>query len=148
MNKKLRRVNFPTYMVGIFLLGNCYDYFRNRKGATVLNEDTNLGKFIAKRRKFMRLTQEELAQRIGVSKSAIAKWETDGGLPERDNLRKLSEVLNVSVDDLHRIINRDDKGNFELSVNITTDVIATLESYGYKVIRPDEQRRIRNEKDN
>ena len=105
-----------------------------------MDEETSLGKFISKRRKFMRLTQEELAKRIEVSKSAIAKWETDGGLPERDNLRKLSEALNVSVDDLHRIINRDDKGYFELSVNITTDVIATLESYGYKVIRPDEQK--------
>ncbi len=105
-----------------------------------MDEESGLGKFIAKRRKFMRLTQEELAKRIGVSKSAIAKWETDGGLPERDNLRKLSEVMNVSVDDLHRIINRADKGKYELSVNITTEVIATLESYGFKVIRLDERK--------
>ena len=84
----------------------------------------------------MRLTQEELAETINVSKSAIAKWETDAGIPDRDNLKKLSEVMNVSVDDMHRII---DAGNYEevdLEVNITPDVIATLESYGYKVIRP------------
>ena len=65
-----------------------------------MEERISLGKFIAKRRKIMRLTQEELAKRIGVSKSAIAKWETDGGLPDRDNLRKLSDVINVSIDDL------------------------------------------------
>ncbi|RFZ76019.1 XRE family transcriptional regulator [Lacrimispora amygdalina] len=104
-----------------------------------MEERISLGKFIAKRRKIMRLTQEELAKRIGVSKSAIAKWETDGGLPDRDNLRKLSDVINVSIDDLHRIIERADVKDMDLELNITPDVIATLESYGYRVIRPDEK---------
>ena len=96
----------------------------------------NFGKFIASRRKFFRLTQEELAEKIGVSKSAVAKWETNGGLPDRDNLRRLSEALHVSVDDLHRIIRREDLNMTDPVVNITPDVIAALESYGYKVIRP------------
>ena len=104
-----------------------------------MEERISLGKFIAKRRKIMRLTQEELAKRIGVSKSAIAKWETDGGLPDRDNLRKLSDVINVSIDDLHRIIERADVKDMDLELNITPDVIATLESYGYRVTRPDEK---------
>lgn len=96
----------------------------------------SLGRYIAIRRKHMHMTQEELAEKINVSKSAVAKWETDGGIPDRDNLRHLSEVLKVSVDDLHRII---DSGNFsteDANVNITPEVIAALESYGYKVIRP------------
>lgn len=102
-------------------------------------EWASLGQFIAKRRKFMRLTQEELARKIGVSKSAVAKWETDGGLPDRDNLRCLSEILNVSVDVLHRIIERAEVNEADLNINITPDVIAALESYGYKVSRPGEQ---------
>ena len=53
----------------------------------------HLGQFIAARRNNMRLTQEELAEKVGVSKSAIAKWETNGGLPDRDNLRSLADVL-------------------------------------------------------
>ncbi len=85
----------------------------------------------------MRITQGELADRIEVSKSAIAKWETDGGLPDRDNLRRLSEVIGVSVDDLHKVIDRSG-GNNEIEVNITSDVIASLESHGYKVIRQDD----------
>ena len=52
----------------------------------------------------MGLTQEELGNKIGVSKSAIAKWETNGGLPDRNNLKKLSEIMNVSVDELYRVI--------------------------------------------
>ena len=96
----------------------------------------SLGKFIAKRRKYMRLTQEELADKINVSKSAIAKWETDAGIPDRDNLQRLAKAIGVSVDDLHRIIGTKDLDDTDLEVNITPEVIAALESYGYKVIRP------------
>ncbi len=99
----------------------------------------SLGVFISKRRKHMKLTQEELAAKVGVSKSAIAKWETDGGIPDRDNLKRLSEILNVSVDDLHRIIEAENINDVDLKINITPDVIAVLESYGYKVIRPGEK---------
>ena len=97
------------------------------------------GQFVAARRKSMRLTQEELAGKIGVSKSAIAKWETDGGLPDRDNLKKLAEAINLSVDELHKVIGHPGDDSTDLKVNITTDVIATLESYGYKVIGPGEK---------
>ena len=103
-----------------------------------MDKNMSFGKFIAKRRKLMHLTQEDLAILIGVSKSAVAKWEIDGGLPDRDNLKRLSEVIGVSVDDMHRIIGRVDTKDADLMVNITPDVIASLESFGYKVIRPDE----------
>lgn len=96
---------------------------------------SKFGGFIAKRRLAMRLTQEELAGRVGVSKSAIAKWETGGGLPERNNLRKLSQSLSISVDDLYRIIDQVDNGE-KIDVDITQDVVAVLESYGYRVIKP------------
>ena len=101
-----------------------------------MEEKMSLGRFISLRRKFLRMTQEELAEKIGVSKSAIAKWETERGLPDRDNLGRLAEVMNVSVDDLHRLIRNAANENIDLIVNITPDVIAALESYGYQVIRP------------
>jgi transcriptional regulator with XRE-family HTH domain len=104
-----------------------------------MGEKMSLGQYISTRRRHMRLTQEELADKIGVSKSAIAKWETDGGLPDRDNLRRLAEVMEVSVDDLHRIIDQVGMKNVDFSVNITPEVISALESYGYKVIRPGEE---------
>lgn len=96
---------------------------------------TCLDEFIKNRRNYLHLTQEQLAEKMNVSKSAIAKWETGGGIPERSNLLKLSEVLNVSVNDLYRLI--DNKNERVMSdVNITGDVIASLESYGYIVIEP------------
>ncbi len=100
-----------------------------------MHGSSSLGSFIAMRRKLMGLTQAELSDRVGVSKSAIAKWETDGGLPDRDNLKRLGEVMNVSVDELHRIIRNTATFGTE-EVNITPEIITVLESYGYKVIRP------------
>ncbi len=98
-----------------------------------------IGKLISARRKVLRMTQFDLAVLIGVSKSAVAKWETDGGLPDRDNLRRIADVMEVSVDDLHRIIGRAGMKKADITVNITPEVISALESYGYKVIRPGEE---------
>ena len=97
-----------------------------------------LGGFIAARRKVMRITQEKLASMIGVSKSAVAKWETDGGVPDRDNLMKLSEVINVPLEMMYRFIGNGGLADVMFKTNITPDVIAILESYGYKVIAPGE----------
>ncbi len=44
------------------------------------------------------LTQEELAEVMTVSRAAIAKWESDRGMPDISNLKTIAEVLNVSVD--------------------------------------------------
>ncbi len=49
-------------------------------------------------RKNAGLTQAELAEKLCVSRQAITKWETDKGIPDIDNLRMLSKVLNVSID--------------------------------------------------
>ncbi len=95
------------------------------------------GKYISHKRKEMQMTQEELANKLHVSKSAIAKWETDGGIPDRDNLKKLAKVMKVSVDEFYRIIDKSEKRNEE--INITSDIIATLELYGYQVKRPGEE---------
>ena len=100
----------------------------------------SLGQFITKRRKHLYMTQEQLADRLHVSKSAVAKWETDGGVPDRDNLLRLGEVLGVTVNDLHHIIESSNFEDVDLEVNITPEIISALESYGYKVIRPNERR--------
>ena len=102
-----------------------------------MEEKECLGQYIAKRRKYMGLTQEELAEMVGVSKSAIAKWETNRGIPDRDNLKMLAVVINTPVDEFYRMISKSNSVNVSQDINITGDVISALESYGYKVIRPD-----------
>ena len=46
-----------------------------------------LGEKIREARRKCGLSQEQLADKMAVSRSAIAKWETDKGLPDVDNLR-------------------------------------------------------------
>ena len=48
----------------------------------------------------------------------------------------MSEVINVSLDDLYRIINSVNYEDVDLEINITAEIISLLESYGYRVIRP------------
>ena len=57
-----------------------------------------LGEKLKEARKQAGLSQEQLSEKLGVSRSAVAKWETDKGLPDVDNLKVLSKLLNVSVD--------------------------------------------------
>lgn len=97
----------------------------------------SLGKLISARRKTMKLTQAELSEKIGVSKSAVAKWETDGGIPSIDNLGKISKILGLSITDLHRTARGQEPEVAVRRPNITEDVIAVLESCGYKVVPPD-----------
>lgn len=57
-----------------------------------------LGEKLKEARKQVGLSQEELAKKMNVSRSAIAKWETDKGIPDVDNLRIISQLLDVSID--------------------------------------------------
>ena len=59
-----------------------------------------LGGKIREARRKCGLSQEQLAERMSVSRSAVAKWETDKGLPDVGNLKVLARLLNVSVDSL------------------------------------------------
>ncbi len=59
-----------------------------------------LGEKIQWGRRRCGLSQQQLAQLLCVSRSAIAKWETDKGLPDVDNLRQLSRLLGMTVDNL------------------------------------------------
>ena len=49
-------------------------------------------------RKQRGITQEELAEILGVSRQAISKWESDNGYPETEKLLLLSKTLNISLD--------------------------------------------------
>lgn len=51
-------------------------------------------------RKYHRLSQEDLAERIGVTRQAIAKWEAGETIPDLEKCRLLAEIFEVSLDDL------------------------------------------------
>ena len=49
-------------------------------------------------RKVFDLSQEQLAEKLSVSRQVVTKWETEGGVPEINNLKALADLFNVSVD--------------------------------------------------
>ena len=51
-------------------------------------------------RKSRSLTQEELAEALFVSRTAISKWEQGRGYPSLDSLKEISRFFSVSIDDL------------------------------------------------
>lgn len=57
-----------------------------------------LGEKLKELRKRFGLSQEQLADIINVSRQAITKWETDGGIPDISNLRELAKVFGITVD--------------------------------------------------
>ena len=51
-------------------------------------------------RKLNRMTQEDVAEKVGVTRQAIAKWESGETVPDLDKCRLLADVFGVSLDDL------------------------------------------------
>ena len=51
-------------------------------------------------RKQAGMSQEKLAEKLGVSRQAVTKWETDAGIPDIGNLRTISDLFQISIDEL------------------------------------------------
>lgn len=51
-------------------------------------------------RKYHKLSQEDMAERIGVSRQTIAKWENGDSIPDLENSNRIAELFNVSLDEL------------------------------------------------
>ncbi len=59
-----------------------------------------IGNFIAKKRKEQNLTQEQLAERLGVSNKTISKWETGKCMPDYSIVELLCKELNITLAEL------------------------------------------------
>lgn len=59
-----------------------------------------LGETIKYYRSQLNMSQTELGDRIGVSRQAVTKWETDTGIPDINNIQSLAKVFHISIDTL------------------------------------------------
>ena len=59
-----------------------------------------IGTRIARRRKELGMTQEDLAVKLGVSAQAVSKWENDASCPDISLLPNLVKTLNITTDEL------------------------------------------------
>ena len=69
-----------------------------------------IGKFIASCRKKQKLTQEQLAEKLGITYKAVSKWETGKGLPDASIMKDLCCILKITVNELlsGELINKED----------------------------------------
>lgn len=59
-----------------------------------------IGRFIAERRKEQKLTQMQLAEKLGITDRAVSKWETGKSLPDVSIMLELCGLLKITVNDL------------------------------------------------
>ena len=81
----------------------------------------SIGQKLKDARKKAGLSQEQLAEKLCVSRQAITKWESDKGIPDIENIQNISKLFGVSIDSL---LNDGD----EISANVIKEII-NLDDY-------------------
>ena len=70
------------------------------KGDIFKVDNEKIGAFVAQRRRALQMTQQQLAETLGVTNKAVSKWERGMGLPDITALPPLARALQISVDEL------------------------------------------------
>ena len=99
----------------------------------------DIGQFIATKRREQNLTQEQLAEKIGVSNKTVSKWETGKTMPDYSVVEPLCEALNISVSELIS-----GKEKEQEQTNPSQDEIALL---SYKIEQLEKGKNVRIETD-
>ena len=58
----------------------------------------SLGNKLAEARRKQNLTQEQLAEKLDVTRQAVSRWESDAAYPETDKIVRMAQILEVSCD--------------------------------------------------
>lgn len=91
-------------------------------------------KFAERLRKYRRdrdMTQEELAQKIGISPQSVSKWERDEGLPDVTMLPKLAGYFGVTIDALLGYDETAQKEDFDTYFQESRKIYDTQEKFDY-----------------
>ncbi|HSL85679.1 MAG TPA: helix-turn-helix transcriptional regulator [Bacteroidales bacterium] len=83
----------------------------------------NLGERILEMRTRANMSQSDLADVLDVSRQSVSKWETNSSVPELGKLLKMSEIFEISMDDLVR-------GERETLVSASEDTVRSNQSPG------------------
>lgn len=84
-------------------------------------------------RKQSNLSQENLAAKLGVSRQAVTKWETDAGIPDIENLISISRLFDISLDELLSTEKIEKNSPDYLYENVTEYDIDELKHYDIKL---------------
>ena len=80
----------------------------------------SLGERLIELRKNKKLSQEEVAEKLGVSRQTISKWELDQSLPDFDKILPLCKLYNITSDELltGKTKDKEVNNNDDLDMNI------------------------------
>jgi len=81
-------------------------------------EQSKVGKLIAKRRKKLKMTQEELANKLYVTNKTVSRWENGDYMPDLSMIVSLSNVLGVSTYELLTGVVDSNKSNIEIETRV------------------------------
>lgn len=104
----------------------------------------NVSDRIRELRKIKGISQDELAEKLGVSRQAISKWENEQSIPDIDKIIMLSDYFEVSTDYLLKGVepvtsmNKKNKNLFLLSFAIVFALLSCVLSFSANRFRRDE----------
>lgn len=103
----------------------------------------NLSEILKKIRKENSLSQEQLAEKLGVSRQAVSKWESNQAYPEMDKVIQITKIFNLNIDDL---LNQDisEINSEKKSKNTINKYIDSFLSYITKTINMFTRMRLKN----
>ena len=96
-----------------------------------------IGKFIAEKRKEKKLTQQQLAEKLGVSDRAISNWENGKNMPDISLFPIISKELDVTVNDLmsgEKVDKKEYQEKFEENIIYTINKTVKKENRILKII--------------
>ena len=85
-------------------------------------DNISIGKYITKLRKANGYTQEDLAEKLGITAQAVSKWENGHTLPKTAILPLLAKLLNSTIDSILT------------PITVKVDDIITFGKYQWKVL--------------
>lgn len=90
-----------------------------------------IGIKIKQLRKLSGMTQEQLAEKLNVSRQTISKWETGGIVPDVSSVVKICTMFHVSLDDL---LLEEDGGTTEVNATITLEDLVKINRHNRKMM--------------
>lgn len=102
----------------------------------IIMDQEKIGRFISEKRKEKKLTQEQLAEKLGVSINAVSKWERGLCLMDMSLLKPLSDILDVNINEIlsgEKIDDKDIEKKCEENINNLTELV-DLKTMKYGII--------------
>ena len=96
-----------------------------------MNTEMNFSESLSKHRKSAGISQEKLADMLGVSRQAVSKWETGETQPEMANLLAICKILNITPNELLGYDSKDSKEpaageNYDKKKRKSADIIFSV----------------------